>query len=51
MPVIRQFIFCCSRFVYPAVVVFIIATIAFPKGLGQFMAGEVSVLYFILNKQ
>lgn len=31
-----------NRFVYPAVVVFIIATITFPKGLGQFMAGELT---------
>lgn len=36
-----------SRFVYPAVVIFIIATITFPKGFGQFMAGEVSVPQFI----
>lgn len=31
-----------SRFVYPAVVMLIIATITFPKGFGQFMAGEVN---------
>lgn len=31
-----------NRFVYPAVVIFIIATITFPKGLGQFMAGELT---------
>lgn len=29
---------------YPAVVIFLIATITFPKGLGQFMAGEASVV-------
>ncbi|XP_071986267.1 chloride channel protein 1 isoform X2 [Engystomops pustulosus] len=28
------------RFVYPAVVTFCIATLTFPKGFGQFMAGE-----------
>ncbi|XP_074626066.1 chloride channel protein 2-like isoform X1 [Acropora palmata] len=31
-----------NRFVYPAVVMFIISTITFPKGLGQFMAGELT---------
>ncbi|XP_073247163.1 chloride channel protein 2-like isoform X2 [Porites lutea] len=31
-----------NRFVYPAVVIFVIATITFPKGLGQFMAGELT---------
>ncbi|KAJ7393609.1 Chloride channel protein 2 [Desmophyllum pertusum] len=31
-----------NRFVYPAVIIFIIATITFPKGLGQFMAGELT---------
>ncbi|KAM7427325.1 Chloride channel protein 2 [Porites harrisoni] len=31
-----------NRFVYPAVVMFVIATITFPKGLGQFMAGELT---------
>ncbi|XP_078374298.1 chloride channel protein 2-like isoform X2 [Oculina patagonica] len=31
-----------NRFIYPAVVVFIIATITFPKGFGQFMAGELT---------
>lgn len=31
-----------NRFIYPAVVIFIIATITFPKGFGQFMAGELT---------
>lgn len=31
-----------NRFVYPAVVMLIIATITFPKGFGQFMAGELT---------
>ncbi|XP_073540873.1 chloride channel protein 1 isoform X1 [Phyllobates terribilis] len=29
------------RFIYPAVITFCIATLTFPKGFGQFMAGEI----------
>ena len=38
-----------SRFVYPAVVIFVIATITFPKGLGQFMAGEVGLHSMVIT--
>lgn len=31
-----------NRFVYPVAVMFVIATLTFPKGLGQFMAGELT---------
>lgn len=32
-----------SRLVFPAVVTLVIATLTFPPGFGQFMAGEVRV--------
>ena len=38
-----------SRFVYPVAVMFVIATLTFPKGLGQFMAGEVRAEYFVFS--
>ncbi|KXJ06247.1 chloride channel protein 2, partial [Exaiptasia diaphana] len=31
-----------NRFIYPALVTFIIATITFPQGMGQFMAGSLT---------
>ncbi|EDO41473.1 predicted protein, partial [Nematostella vectensis] len=31
-----------NRFIYPAIVTFVIATITYPKGLGQFMAGQLT---------
>ena len=38
-----MFILCVySRLIYPTLVAFIISSITFPLGLGQFMAGEVS---------
>lgn len=36
-------LFFCSRLIYPGVITFLIATLTFPPGFGQFMAGEVSV--------
>lgn len=32
-----------SRLIYPGVITFLIATVTFPPGFGQFMAGEVRV--------
>lgn len=37
--------FLFSRLVYPGVITFLIATVTFPPGFGQFMAGEVRVGY------
>lgn len=31
-----------SRLLYPGIVTFVIASLTFPPGMGQFMAGEVS---------
>ncbi|XP_031572217.1 chloride channel protein 2-like [Actinia tenebrosa] len=31
-----------SRFIYPALVTFVISTMTFPQGLGQFMAGQLT---------
>lgn len=35
-------VFLFSRLLYPGVVTFVIASLTFPPGMGQFMAGEVS---------
>lgn len=35
--------FLFSRLIYPGVITFLIATMTFPPGFGQFMAGEVRV--------
>jgi len=32
-----------SRFIYPAMIVIIVATLSFPKGFGMFMAGQVGL--------
>jgi len=37
------FYFSPSRLIFPAVVTLVIATLTFPPGFGQFMAGEVRV--------
>lgn len=36
-------LFYFSRLIYPGVVTLIIASLTFPPGFGQFMAGEVSI--------
>uniref|UniRef100_A0A452IHX3 Uncharacterized protein n=1 Tax=Gopherus agassizii TaxID=38772 RepID=A0A452IHX3_9SAUR len=38
--VFNFFLSCFSRLVYPGVITFLIATVTFPPGFGQFMAGE-----------
>lgn len=39
----NKLLFFCSRLIYPGVITFLIATLTFPPGFGQFMAGEVRV--------
>ena len=41
--IVLSFIFFFSIFIYPAIITIIITVLSFPLGLGQFMAGEVSV--------
>lgn len=40
-PYFINFFFLYSRLIYPAVITFCIASVTFPHGFGQFMAGEV----------
>lgn len=39
----NRLFFLSSRLIYPGVISFLIATLTFPPGFGQFMAGEVRV--------
>ena len=39
----NKLFFIFSRLIYPGVITFLIATVTFPPGFGQFMAGEVRV--------
>ena len=46
--IVLSFIFFFSIFIYPAIITIIITVLSFPLGLGQFMAGEVSVSIYQL---
>lgn len=39
----NKLFFLFSRLIYPGVITFLIASVTFPPGFGQFMAGEVRV--------
>ena len=38
-----------SRFIFPASVMCLIATVNYPHGLGQFMAGQVGGTTYLIN--
>lgn len=37
-----NWVFTCSRFLYPGIVALIVASVSYPLGTGQFVAGELS---------